>query len=196
MSLTTMRGAIAAYLQTGIGGQNPIPTLQQVYRAMPTWIDPKRWWQVPQDFPAGTVAFLHIAKRAEDRDSLPAIDGSKMIAYTVTIVLIYKYIVPTDSQATALEGDEWVDGLDECVEGICALIRADPNLGTAPVLLFSDPEVPGVIYDRFPGAVWQAGQDPGDLQLTADLPALDEDTPGELLAFQMLDFHAYEVITA
>lgn len=194
MSRASVRGAIAAYLNTGVGGSNPIPSLQKIYRAMPTWIDPARWWVLPQGFPYGTVGFLHLAKDKESRIDFPAVTGQKLVGYTVTLVLIYRYLAASETQNPAAEGDEWVDGLDGCIEGIKALIRTDPNLGTAQATIGTGQ--PGVIYSQYPGAIWEAGQDEGDLELTPDLPALDQDTPGELIAFQVLDFHAYEVITA
>lgn len=192
MSIATVRGAIAAYLNTAAAsGSQQIPTLNQVYRAMPTWIDPARWWQLPSSVPAGTVGFLHVARVDEDRVAFPAVEGVKLVGYTVVLMLLYKYLIPSATQGTQYEGDEWVDELDACVEGVKALIRADPNLGTA----YNDPHPPGVIYSQFPGAIWQAGQDKGDLSQSSDLPARDEDA-GEVISFVSLEFHAYEVITA
>lgn len=193
--MASVRGAIAAYFNTATPGgvSAPIPTLNKVYRAMPTFIDPARWWQLPVQLGEGTIGYLHLAEATEDRDSLPAVTGSKMVGYTVALVLIYRYLIPSGSQAVALDGDEWVDELDACLEGIKALIRLDPNLGTSPTTVVTGQ--PGVVYSQFPGAVWQAGQDKADLRLQADLPARDEDA-GEVLAMQILEFHAYEVIEA
>lgn len=196
MSLATVRGAIAAYLNYGTGTQTQdaaIPGLNKIYRAQPTFIDPTQWWILPPELGAGTVGYLHLAKVDEDRIALPAVEGVKFVEYVVALVLIYRYQIPSGTQATPYEGDEWVDGQDETVEAIKAWIRKDPNLGTSPTTLFTGQ--PGVIYGQYPGAIWQAGQTPGDLSMTADPPVRDEEG-GEVLSFQVLEFHATEAITA
>lgn len=196
MSVASVRGAIAAYLNAGTGNavqDAAIPGLNKVYRAQPTFIDPTQWWILPPELNAGTVGYLHLAKVDEDRIALPAVEGVKFVEYVVALVLIYRYQIPSGSQATPYEGDEWVDGQDETVEAIKAWIRKDPALGTAQATLWSGQ--PGVIYDRYPGVIWQAGQDKGDLSMTADPPVRDEEG-GEVLSFQVLEFHATECITA
>jgi hypothetical protein len=196
MSLATVRGAIAAYLNFGTGTQTQdaaIPGLNKVFRAQPTFIDPTQWWILPPELGAGTVGYLHLAKVDEDRIAFPAVEGQKMVGYIVVLVLIYRYQIPSGTQATPYEGDEWIDGQDETVEAIKAWIRKDPTLGTAQTTQGTG--VPGVIYGQYPGAIWEAGQDKGDLSMTADPPVRDEEG-GEVLSFQILEFHAYEVITA
>lgn len=187
--MATVRGAIAAYLNYGIGA-NSIPGLNKCYRAMPTFLDPSRWWMLPPDAGTGTLMYLHLARTAEDRITEPAVQGVKAVEYTVALVMISRYAVPTEN-TSALEGDEWVDGLDATIEAVKAYIRADPNLGTAS----NAPNPPGVIFGQFPNAIWQAGQSPGDLGMTSDLPARDEGS-GEVISFNVLEMHATEVITA
>lgn len=190
MSIQTVRGAIAAYLNTGVGGS--IPGLNKIYRGQPTWIDPTRWWELPAEAGTGTIGYLHLAKIDEDRIAEPAVTGAKFVEYVVALVLICRYKIPPDgTDGVAYEGDEWVDGQDVTIEAIKALIRADPTLGTS----YNAPNPPGVIYDQFPSAIWQAGQSQGDLSMVADPPYLDEDG-GEVLTFQVLEFHATECITA
>lgn len=192
MSLTTVRGAITAYLNAGTGQQDAaIPGLQQVYRAQPTFIDPTRWWVLPAEAGTGTIGYLHLARVNEDRIAFPAVEGAKFVEYLVALVLIGRYQIPSGTQDIAYEGDEWVDGQDETVEAIKAWIRKDPNLGTA----YNAPNPPGVIYGQYPDAIWEAGQSKGDLSMTADPPVRDEDG-GEVFSFQVLEFHATEVITA
>lgn len=172
-----VRRAIADYLNGGIPGH--LAGLNRCYRAQPTFIDPTKWWVLPPDLGAGVIGYLHLALVDEDRIAYPAVQGQKMVEYTVALPLIYRYAIPTDSQATALEGDEWVDGWDETVEAIKAYLRADPNLGTGEQ-----------------GIIWQAAQSQGDLRMSAgDLPVRDEDA-GEVLNFGVLDFHVTEVIIA
>jgi hypothetical protein len=199
--MATVRGAIAAYLNTGVGtpiqdGGSPqdaaIPGLNAVYRGMPTFIDPSRWWQLPTELGSGTIGYLHLAKIDEDRIALPAVEGVKFVEYMVALVLIYRYIIPPGTQ-TPYVGDEWTEGYDATVEAVKAYIRADPNLGTAQATLWSG-EL-GVIYGQYPDAIWQAGQAKGDLSMSADLPFRDEEG-GEVLSFQILEFHATECITA
>lgn len=199
MSVATVRGAITAYLNYGTGTQTQdaaIPGLNKVYRAQPTFIDPSQWWLLPPELGAGTVGYLHLAKVNEDRIALPAVEGVKFVEYVVALVLIYRYQIPSGAQDTPYEGDEWIDGQDETVEAIKAWIRKDPNLGTAQTTVGTGPpEVPGVIYGQYPGVIWQAGQDKGDLSMTADPPVRDEEG-GEVLSFQVLEFHATECITS
>jgi hypothetical protein len=190
MTMATVRGAIAAYLNTGVGS---IPGLNNIYRGMPTFIDPSRWWVLPPELGSGTIGYLHLAHIEDDRIALPAVEGGVFVEYVVALVLIYRYEIPSGTQAVEYQGDEWVDGYDAMLEGVKALIRADPNLGTAQATFPT--WVPGVIYDQYPGAIWQAGQAKGDNGITADLPFRDEEG-GEVLSFQILEFHVTEVITA
>lgn len=197
MSITTVRGAIQAYLNYGASGDDPtIPGLNWVYKAQPTFIDPTRWWVLPQEIggsTAGTIGYLHLALVEDSRIALPAVDGQVMVGYTVALVLIYRYSIPSADQATPMMGDEWIEGLDATLDGIKAWIRQDFNLGTAQTTFPT--EAPGVIYDQFPGVIWEAGKDEGDLAMRTDPPVRDEEG-GEVLSFQVLEFHAYEVITA
>jgi hypothetical protein len=194
--MSTVRGAIAAYLTTGIAQTNAaIPGLNQVYRGMPVFIDPTRWWQLPPELDSGTIVYLHLAKIDDERIAEPATQGVKLVEYLCAIVAIYKYQVPDDTQTTLYQGDEWVDGYDTTMEALKAYIRDDPNLGTAQVKLFSQPPVPGVIYAQFPEAIWQAGQVKGDLSMSADLPMRDEDS-GDIFMFQVIELHVTETITA
>jgi hypothetical protein len=193
VSLKTVRGAIAAYLTAGIGTSGPLPGLNKVYRAQPTFIDPTKWWILPPELGAGTVGFLHLAKSDEDRIAYPAVDGAKLVEYVVALVLIGRYQIPSASQAVAYEGDEWVDAQDETIEAIKAWIRKDPCLGTAQTTQGTG--APGVIYGQYPGVIWEAGQTQGDLSMNADPPIRDEDG-GEVLTFQVLEFHVTEAITA
>jgi len=201
MSMATVRGAIAAYLNTGVGtpiqdGGEPqdaaIPGLNQVYKGMPIFIDPSRWWQLPAELGSGTIGYLHLAKIDDERISLPAVAGQVFVEYMCALVLIYRYLVPPGT-GTPYVGDEWTEGYDATIEAIKAYIRADFNLGTAQATFPGGQ--PGVIYDQYPDVIWQAGKTPGDLAMTADLPWRDEDG-GEVVMFQILEFHVTEVITA
>lgn len=194
MSQADVRAAIQAYLASGIGDVDPaIPGLNDVYLAQPVFIDPTRWWELPAEFGGGTIGWLHLAVVNEDRIAFPAVEGQKMTGYTVALVLIYRWQVQSADQDTPARGDEWVLGNDATIDAIKAYIRKDPNLGTSETTLWN--EQPGVIYDQYPGVIWQAGQDEGDLSMRADPPWRDE-SGGEVLSFQVLEFHAYEVITA
>jgi hypothetical protein len=180
VTIKAVRAAIASYLNAGVQA-SAIPGLNRCYRAMPVFIDPTKWWELPPDLGSGSIAFLHLARTAEKRIADPYITGQKLVDYTVALMVISRYEIPSGTQATAFEGDEWVDGLDDTLEGIKAYIRADPRLGTGP--------------GGGGGVIFEAGQKPGDLSVTSDIPVRDEDA-GEVLSFDVIDFHASENITA
>lgn len=189
MTMGAVRHAIKDYLNGAIPGE--LPGFNHCYAGQPTFIDPTKWWVLPPELGAGTIGYLHLALVDEDRIAYPAIEGQKMVEYTVALVLIYRYAIPTGSVASQLEGDEWVDGWDSTVEALKALLRADPKLGTGPV---SPPA--GVPAGDGSDVIWQAAQKQGDLRMSAgDMPVRDEDA-GEIFNFAVLDFHATEVITA
>lgn len=175
MSISAVRRAIADYLNSAGAS---IPGLSTCYRAMPTFLDPSRWWVVPAETGTGTLMFLHLARTEEDRIAYPAVAGQKFVEYVCAMVMVSRYPIPSGSQAQQYEGDEWVDGLDATIEAVKAWVRADPNLGTGSQ-----------------GVIWQAGQSKGDLSMTAELPYRDEDA-GEVLSFNVLEMHVTEVITA
>lgn len=189
MSQAAVRRAIADYLNGGVPGL--LPGFNHCYRGQPTFIDPTKWWVVPAELGAGTLGWLHLALVDEDRIAYPDIQGQKMVEYTVALPLIYRYPIPTGSQAVQLEGDEWVDGWDTTVDALKAMLRADPLLGTGPV----NPPA-GQPAGNGSGVIWQAAQTQGDLRMTAgDMPVIEE-TAGEIFNFGVLEFHATEVITA
>lgn len=188
MSQGAVRKAIAAYLNGGIPAS--LPGFNHCYRAQPTFLDPTKWWVLPADLGVGTLGYLHLAMVDEDRIAYPAIEGQKLVEYTVALLLISRYPIPTGSQAVALQGDEWVDGWDDTVGSIKAYLRADPHLGTGPVFPPSGPAGDGS------EVIWQAAQSRGDLRMTSgDMPVRDENA-GEIFNFAVLEFRATENITA
>lgn len=186
MGMSEVRHAIRDYLNAG-----GVPGFNHCYLAQPTFIDPSKWWELPPDLGGGAIGYLHLALSSETRISDPAITGNKMVTYTVALVLIYRYAIPTASQAVPYQGDEWADGWDATVEGIKARLRADPQLGTGPV-------TPPAGMPAGDGSltVFEAAQDQNEPRMSAgDMPVRDEDA-GELLNFGVLEFHASEVIVA
>lgn len=188
MSEGAVRKAIADFVN---GALASLPGFNHCYRGQPTFIDPTKWWQVPPELGAGTLGWLHLALVEEVRISYPAIEGQKLVEYTVAMPLIYRYAIPTGSQSTALQGDEWVDGWDATVEALKVAMRADPLFGTGPVTPPS-----GQPAGNGSGTIWQAAQAQGDLRMSAgDMPVRDEDA-GEIFNFGVLEFHVTEDITA
>lgn len=172
MSMAAMRSAIKTYL----AGQN-IPGVSKVMQGVPAELDPSLW-NIGAQGGWGSVVCVHLTESSETRIALPRLTGQKLVAYNVGLIVFFRYAVPVET-ATALNGDEWVTGLDTTLEGLKAAIRADPHLGTGDL-----------------GAdVFQAGEDRGDLILRSQLPTRDEDN-GDLLVWNVLEFHTSENITA
>lgn len=189
MSQGAVRLAIAKYLNAGVPAS--LPGFNHCYLSQPTFLDPTKWWVLPADQNVGTLGYLHIALAEEDRDAYPAIQGQKLVEYTVALVLISRYAIPTAAQSPQLQGDEWVLGWDDTVEALKAYLRADPLAGTGPV---SPPA--GQPAGDGSGTIWQCAQTQGDLRMSAgDMPVRDEDG-GEVFNFAVLEFHVTEVITA
>ncbi len=179
--MAAVRAAIKAYMVAGIAGSD-LPGLNKFYKAQPIFLDPSQWWILPPELGSGSIAYLHLAKITEDRIAKPYVAGQKMVEYQAVIVVIYRYLVPSAAQTPELEGDEWVDGFDATLQGFKDYVHIDPRLGTDPALGGN-------------GVIWQAGQSPGDLGYTLDLPVRDEDA-GEVLSIAALEMHVTEVITA
>lgn len=182
MSRSTVRQALYAYLAAGCApGTGSVTGVTKVYRAMPWFIDGATW--TPNiNLGSGAVLFLHFPDKREERVGTPAasvsttVVGVKQVDYQVAVCVLYQYLIPSGSQATALSGDEWVGPLDTTLTQLESLIRADPTAGTGPQ-----------------GAVFEMAQSPGDLALPQELPRRP---PGKILSFQALHLTATEMINA
>lgn len=182
MSRSTVRAALYDYLVTGCAaGTGSVTGVTKVYKAMPYFIDGATWTP-SRELGSGSVVFLHFPDKREERAADPAasvsssVVGVKQVDYQVAVCVLYQYLVKSGSQATELNGDEWVDELDATLESLEAWIRADPTAGTGPQ-----------------GAVFEMAQAPGDLALPQDLPRRMQ---GKWISFQALHFTATEMINA
>lgn len=182
MSRKSVRAALYAYLQAGCTpGVGSVPGVTKVYRAQPWLIDGKTW-NLSSELGSGAVLFLHFIDKSETRIADPAasvatpVVGWKQVDYQVAVVVLYQYLIKSNTQTVQYTGEEWVDDLDDTLSGLEDLIRADPTAGTGPG-----------------GAVFEMAQPPGDLSLPQDLPRL---APGKVLSWQALHFTATEVIQA
>lgn len=182
MSRTQVRQALYAYLVQGCSpGEGSVTGVSKVFRAMP-WLIDGRTWTPSADLGAGTVLFPHFTDKSETRESTPAasvsseVVGWKRVDYQVAVGVFYQYVIPSGTQSTQYDGDEWVLQLDKTLEELEAWIRADPTAGTGPG-----------------GVVFEMAQSPGDLSLPQDLPLK---LPGKMISFQALHFTATEVIQA
>ncbi|HEY8976308.1 MAG TPA: hypothetical protein VIN75_18985 [Burkholderiaceae bacterium] len=181
MSRATVRAALYAYLQAGCAGGGSVPGVTKVYRAQPWLIDGKTW-NLSSDLGSGAVVFLHFMDKGETRQADPAasvsteVVGWKQVDYQVALVVLYQYLIPSNTQSVQYTGEEWVDALDATLGGLEDLLRADPTAGTGPG-----------------GAVFEMAQSPGDLTLPQDLPRL---VNGKVMSWQALHFTATEMIQA
>jgi hypothetical protein len=185
VSRKTVRAALFAYLQAGSAGGGTVPGVTKVFREMPPLVDGRNW-NLSNELGSGSVLFPHFVDKGETREADPAASAStqvvgwKRVDYQVAIVVLYQYLIPSNTQATQYSGDEWVLQLDDTLDGLEAWIRADPTAGTGP-----NGDQSGVIFEM--------AQAPGDLTLPQDLPRLAN---GKVLSWQALHFTVTELIQA
>jgi hypothetical protein len=165
MSRRAVRTAITAYLQG-------IPGITNMYRDAPWQLLGDDWAQQASGIP-GTPAFVHIAKQAETRQTVPAvIGGQKSVMYDVSVMVLYQYVIP----AAPTDKVVWVDALDDLLDAIVGRIRADPTLGTGAG-----------------GVVWAAGETENGIEVASDLPQTHN---GVVLAWNRVDFKVREIVQA
>ncbi|HWU23646.1 MAG TPA: hypothetical protein VN088_19060 [Nocardioides sp.] len=186
MSRATMRAALVEYLRGGcLGPGASVPGVTKVYSAQPVFIDGSVF-KLYQNLGSGSVLFLHFPDKGESRAADPAasvsteVVGWKQVDYQVAVVVLYQYLIKTGSQAADLDGDEWVEPLDATLDGLEALLRADPTAGTGP-----DGDGSGDVFEM--------AQSPGDLTLPQDLPRRG---PGGIQSWQAIHLTATEMIRA
>jgi len=98
------------------------------------------------------------------------------VGYQVDLVVLYQFMIPSAVQGDAVRPDVWVEPLDATLQGFKDWIHADPRAGTGPG-----------------GAVFEMGQDPGDLKVAPQVPRA---TPAKIWTWPVLQFTAYEAINA
>lgn len=179
MSADTVRTQLKAFLSspaiTGIG---------KVYRSEPWFIAGEKWSLVDNGG-WGSVVWPWISDEKEDRLTLGASTpggpaaGQKAITYTVSIVVLYEYLIPA-SLPSGQEEDAWQAPLDTIIEGIKARLRSDPKAGTG---------------DGLDGVIFEQSQEPGDLAVMRDTPVLAKGG-GKVIVWQRIDTTVKEIITA
>ncbi len=182
MSDRKLRDALVTFL-----AEPALPGMQKVYRDMPWLLDGGEWNLAAQGG-WGAIAYVHIDDAKESRitfggengEGMPT--GQKRIDYTVSIVVAYQYVIPT----TVPDGQDesaWVDPLDALLDALKDRLRSDPTLGIGSAASFAD------------AAVFQAGQNDGDIRLTRDIPRLDRKA-ARVWSWSRVEFDAVQIITA
>ncbi len=168
MTDNAVRAALRAFFQTPV-----IPGLTKIYLDQPTIIQGANW-NVQTELGWGAVGFIHLDTSRESRVTLgAAIGGSKQVNHTVGLVIQFQHLIPS-AFATGQEEDFWVGPFDSIIDGIKARIRSDPTAGN-------------------PSAIFQFGQDNGDIRVTRDLPQDDE---GRVIVFAVVEFDVTEIVQA
>ena len=164
MSRATVRAAIQAFL-SGTGG---ITTL---YKDAPWGMTGDNWQTA--NIP-GTPGFIHLDHSGESRTALGGEHGGfKQVDYTVSLVLLYQYIIPPD----AASKDAWVDNLDSLLDNVVARIRSDRAFGTNGTPIF------------------EAGNQDQGIQISQDLPHWDQGA-GKVRNWVRVEFKVSEWVAA
>jgi len=159
-----VRSAIVDYMTAA-----NIAGIEKWYRDEP-WIIQGDTWNLDAGY--GALAYVHIDDVQDTRLTLPAEDGNKRVEYSVSLLVIYRYVIPTDTQSG--DEDAWVDPLDQIVADVKAAIRTDPNAGA-------------------PSVIWQWGQSPNGIRHQRDLPVKIR---GQLQSWNRIVVDVTEIITA
>lgn len=169
MGQSAVRAAVTTFL-TGLN----LPGVGHVFKEWPYYFanatafdqaHPYQLWQ--------SALMVHLWRSSETRITLPAATGQKRRDHLVSVGVAYRYMIP-NAAGSQPDQDQWVDGLDQIVDGLRSGIEAAPNLGN-------------------PNIIFQAGQDPRDLSLEVDLPVIDG---SYVRILARLDVNVTEIITA
>lgn len=121
---------------------------------------------------SGAVGYVHISDRQETRITFPqGGGGQKQVRYTVGLVVMYRYLIPTEPETPA----DWVGDLDTMLDALVDRLRADPTLGA-------------------PGVIFQAGEGDGpgtvDVVIRRDPPRR---TPATVESWNVIEFTAVQI---
>lgn len=148
----------------------PTAGITRAFKDEPHFVAEGEWYAA--DGTPGTVVYVHLDDEEETRLTVtgdPSI--GKQITYSVSIVILYQYVIPSEEADPA----DWVDGLDTLLAALKARLRSDPTMGTGPG-----------------GVIWQAAQEDGALHIARDLPKRDQ---GVVRSWNVLQFKAIEQVT-
>lgn len=131
MGDTSVRAAVVAYFR----GQT-ITGLAKWYRDEPWRIEPPMF-NLQANGGWGAIGFVHLDSAHETRLTVGGVSGvtptgSREVSHTVSLVISYRYQIPTALPAGTDE-DAWVAPLDTMLDQIKSAIRADPTLGTSAI---------------------------------------------------------------
>lgn len=165
------RATVRAALQSFLSG---IPGITTLYKDAP-WELLGDNWQT-NGLP-GTPAFLHIDHTTESRVAMGGEHGGwKQVDYTVSLVLLYQYLVPSDLGGA--NKDVWVDNLDNLLDVVVTKIRSDRAcevVGGSPV--------------------FEAGNQDQGIQISHDLPHPDPGG-GKVRNWVRVEFKVSEMVPA
>lgn len=170
MTAANVRAQIANWFQPPA-----VEGLQTCYPAMPYWAGGDKWELAVNDG-WGAVAYVHLREESESRIGLGgATGGIKEVTYQVGLVLLFKWLIPTQLPAGQDESS-YVLALDTLIDSVKARIRSDRTFGSGPN-----------------GIIWQAGTGENDLKVARDLPRRQS---GAVLSWQVIEFEVVEMIAA
>lgn len=166
MGRATVRAALQSFL-TGITG---ITTL---YKDAPWEMTGDNWQTATIP---GTPGFLHLDHSTESRIAMGGEHGGfKEVDYTVSLVLLYQYLIPSDLGGA--NKDVWVDNLDALLDNVVNKIRSDRAFGTNGSVIF------------------EAGNQDQGIQISQDLPHWDQGG-GKVRNWVRVEFKVTEIVAA
>lgn len=167
MSATTITAAIQSFLA-------PTPGLTKLYKDAPWEMSGDNWQKA--EIP-GTPAFIHLDNYSESRIALGGEHGGKkQVDYTVSLVLLYQYLIPSDLEGS--DKDVWVEGLNDLLDAVVDRMRSDRSFGCAAA-----------------GPIFEAGNQDQGIQISRDLPHWDHGG-GKVRAWVRVEFKVTEIVDA
>lgn len=167
MSATTITAALQSFLA-------PTAGLTKLYKDAPWEMTGDNWQTAEMP---GTPAFLHLDNSVESRIALGGeFGGKKQVDYTVSLVLLYQYLIPSDLGAAAK--DVWVDGLNTLLDAVVAKMRSDRSFGCGAA-----------------GPIFEAGNQDQGIMISRDLPHWDHGG-GKVRSWVRVEFKVTEIVNA
>jgi hypothetical protein len=181
MGDATVRAAVKSYFSG-----NAVTGIAKWFRDEP-WIIQPATFALAANGGWGAVGFIHLDTAEENRETFGGANGvtptgSKAVKHTVSLVIQYQYLIPPALPA-GVDEDAWVGPLDNIIDAVKALIRADPTLGTSA--LQPNPTI------NWAGQSWQGAP---DIRQTRDLPTRDPQG-SKILSWNRIEFDLIEYIS-
>jgi len=166
MGRATVRAALQAFLA-------PTGGITVLYKDAP-WEMTGDNWQTA-NIP-GTPAFLHLDHSTESRIAMGGEHGGwKEVDYTVSLVLLYQYVIPSD--LAGANKDVWTDNLDTLLDNVVNRIRSNRAANTDGSIVF------------------EAGNQDAGIQISQDLPHWDQGG-GKVRNWVRVEFKVTEMVPA